>query len=359
MPSDVKKRAPGESAGAPVSPAPVIEPPSVKLIVRLFLIPLLIVAAAVGVMFLIGRMAGGEPTLDEALARLKHPGGERTADVLVGPASKQRYIDAKTIVDKMKAGMSETERVTLSSDLLDILDNYTRGDEGEVRHFMLLALGRTWQIDPNQPGPMDSPAAVTARQKAAAELLKFADDPQVATRKAALLAMVYWAGRDEAKLFIPKLVEKLRDEREDLDVRMAAATALGPIASSSDAAVLDALRFAMRDTEPKDIELVWDAALSLAEVNQPDAADTVLGLLDRNQLAKVQVYDRETDPQNPAFRNLSEAEIQRILINAMIGASKLQVPAVQEQIRKLAAEDPSARVREAGQEVLRNQRLSP
>jgi hypothetical protein len=205
---------------------------------------------------------------------------------------------------------------------------------------------------------MDSPPAVTARQKAAAELLKFTDDSQVTTRKAALLAMVYWAGRDEAKVFIPKLVEKLRDEREDLDVRMAAATALGPIASSSDAAVLDALRFAMRDTEPKDIELVWDAALSLAELNQPDAADTVLGLLDRNQLAKVQVYDRETDPQNPAFRNLSEAEIQRILINTMIGASKLQVPAVQEQIRKLAAADSSARVREAGQEVLRTSKSS-
>src|SRR6516165_3877667 len=125
MPSDVKKQPPAASAGAPLPATPTIEPPSVKLIVRLFLIPLLIVAAAVGVMFLIGRMAGGEPTLDEALARLKHPGGERTADVLVGPASKQRYIDAKTIVDKMKAGMSEGERVTLSNDLLDILDNYT------------------------------------------------------------------------------------------------------------------------------------------------------------------------------------------------------------------------------------------
>jgi hypothetical protein len=356
MPSDVKK--PASAAAPPASAsAPAIEPPSVKLIVRLFLIPFLIVAAAVGVMFLIGRMAGGEPTLDEALARLKHPGGERTADVLVGPASKQRYIDAKTVVDQMKAGMSEAQRITLTNDFIDILENYTRGDEGEVRHFLLLALGRAWQVDPSQPA-MDSPSAVASRQKAMNELLKSADDPQVTTRKAAILACVYFAGREEAKLAIPKLVQKLRDEREDLDVRMAAATALGPLATPDDSTVIDALRFALRDTEPKEIELVWDAAVSLAELNQPDAADTVLGLLDRDRLAKVRIYDRETDPQNPAFRGLGEAEVQRILINAMIGAKNLQVPAVQERIRKLAESDSSPRVREAGQEVLRAARIS-
>src|SRR3954468_14038525 len=120
MPSDVKKTT---GAAAPASNDVVIEPPSVKLIVRLFVIPFFIVAVAVGIMFLIGRMAGGEPTLEEALARLKHPGGERTADVLVGPASKQRFIDAKTIVDKMKLGMTEAERITLTNDLINIIDN--------------------------------------------------------------------------------------------------------------------------------------------------------------------------------------------------------------------------------------------
>ncbi|HSV14058.1 MAG TPA: HEAT repeat domain-containing protein [Tepidisphaeraceae bacterium] len=346
MPSDVKR---STSATAPVEP--LIEPPSVKLIVRLFVIPFFIVAVAVGIMFLIGRMAGGEPTLDEALARLKSPGGERTADVLVGPASKQRYIDAKTVVDKMKLGMSEAERVTLTRDLIDIIDNYTRSDEGDVRHFMLLALGRAWQRMPSDP-PMDSPAAIEARQRAMATILKYADDPQIMTRKAAILSLGFWSNREEAKQAIPKLIEKVRDEREDLDVRMAAATSLGPIASPNDAAVLDALRFATRDTDPKDIELVWDASLSLAQLNQPDSAETIEGLLDRDQLAKVQVYDRDTDPKNPVFRSLSDAEVQRILINTMIGASKLQVPAVQERIRKLAESDPSARVREAAQEVL-------
>jgi hypothetical protein len=357
MPIDVKGNA---SGGGALSAAPLIEPPSVKLVVRLFLIPLLIVSVAMGIMFLIGRMAGGEPTLEEALSRLKHPGGERTADLLVGPASKQRYIDAKTIVDKMKSGMSQSERITLTTELVDILDNYTNNDEGDIRHFVLLALGRSWQKDPSQ-GAMDSPEAFESRQAAMNAILKYADDKDVTTRKAALLASVYFAGREESKKAIPKLLEKLGDATEDLDVRMAAATALGPIAAAVDPGqteVINALNAAMRDTEPKDVELVWDAALSLAQLNQPEAADTVLGLLNRDQLAKVQYYDRESDPKNPVFRTLGEGEIQRILINAMIGAEHLNVPAVHERIEKITADDPSPRVREAGQEVLHQNKLA-
>src|SRR5437016_6125883 len=142
MPSDVKKEEASKTA---------VEPPSAKLLVRLFLIPALIVAVAVGIMLLIGRMAGGEPSLEEALARLKSPGGERTADYLVGPASKQRYMDAKALTDKMKQGMSEAERIKLSKDLSNLLTGgFVRPEEGEVQHFVLLALGRVWQIDPRQ-----------------------------------------------------------------------------------------------------------------------------------------------------------------------------------------------------------------
>src|SRR5438270_9870222 len=125
MPSDVLKQGagPAGAAGAAAAPSaePLVEPPSVRLIVRLFVIPLIIVALAVGVMFLISLMAGGTPTMEEALERLKRPGGNRTADFLVGPASKQRYMDAKTLVDQMKAGMSEADRVKRADGLVDVL----------------------------------------------------------------------------------------------------------------------------------------------------------------------------------------------------------------------------------------------
>jgi hypothetical protein len=355
MPSDLRKES--QAQPAPNASAEPIEPPSVKLIVRLFLIPLVIVAIAVGVMFLIGLLAGGQPTLEEALTRLRAPGGERTIDYLVGPASKQRYLDAKTLVDQMKApeGMAEAERISLASKLVDILDNHTNPGEGEVQHFVLLALGRTWQRNPGKP-VMDSPEASLSRQQVLSTLVKYADSLQLATRKAAVLAMVYLAGQPEAAGAIPKLIEKLSNPEEDLDVRIAAATVLGPLSDNSNSAVISALHSAMSDTDPRDVELVWSSALSLAELNQPDVADTILKLLSRDELSKLQYYDRESDPRNPAFRKLSEQEQQRILINTMLGARKLQVPAVQEMLQKIIESDPSPRVRAAGLEMMKDEK---
>jgi hypothetical protein len=347
MPSDVT------SGEARAGETPLVEPPSVKLIVRLFLIPLLIVAVAVGIMFLIGLMAGQTPSFEEALSRLKTPGGQRTADWLIGPGSKQRYLDAKALVDQMKKpeGMTQSERIKIADDLIDLVNNYTKADEGEVQHFMLLALGRAWQKAPKQ-GTMDSAEAVASREKTLATLSAFAKKPELPTRKAAILAMAYLAGWEQAKEALPLLLEKLRDEREDLDVRLAAATVLGPLATSSDAEVIDALRSTMRDTTPENVELVWASALSLAELNQPESTDTILKLLDRKELADLRYFDRETDPQHPVFRKLSEDEQLRILINTMIGAKNLQVPAVQEKLNDLAKNDPSPRVRAAGMQVL-------
>ena len=362
MPSDVLKQAaaPGAAGGgtappsssAPASPAESVgEPPSAKLIVRLFVIPLIIVALAVGIMFLISLMAGGTPTMEEALERLKRPGGNRTADLLVGPASKQRYMDAKTIVDQMKAGMEEAERIKLADGLVDVLKNHTREGEGDIRHFLLLALGRTWQLNPSQP-PMDSAAAAASRRRVLDVLATYADDKDVAARKAALLATVYLAGHPEARDAIPLLVSKLTDGGEDLDVRMAAATALGPLASPSDAQVIEALQSAMRNADEYNAELEWSAALSLAQLGQTDVAPTILKLLSREELSQLRYHDRESDPRNPTFRGLSDLEQQRILINTMIGARNLQSPEVQQQLRKLAESDPSPRVRAAGRELL-------
>jgi len=349
MPSDLAADA--DRAAATEADQAVGEPPSAKLIVRLFLIPLLIVALAVGVMMLISMLAGSGASLDEAVARLKNPGGARTADWLVGPGSKQRYLDAQALVNEMKSGLGEAQRVKLTADLVDILDNHTKPDEGQIQHFVLLALGRVWQRDPSQPA-MNSADAVAARATVVQTLLRYTDSNDLATRKAAVLAMVYLAGRDEARSFIPKLIVKLSDEREDLDVRIAAATALGPLASPDDKGAIDALQWTLRDTDARDLELVWSSALSLAQLNQADVSDTILLLLSRGELSSVKVYDRETDPKNPSFRTLSEQEVERILINTMIGAHKLNVPAVQAQIRKLADSDPSARVRAAGKQLL-------
>src|SRR5438034_1103960 len=106
MPSDVK--AADATAGSATAPGGKLasppEPPSVKLIVRLFLIPLLIAGAVIGIMVPFGWLTGGQKSLDLALADLRRPGGQRTGPWLVGPGAKQRYIDAKTIIDYLREG---------------------------------------------------------------------------------------------------------------------------------------------------------------------------------------------------------------------------------------------------------------
>ena len=221
---------------------------------------------------------------------------------------------------------------------------------------MLLALGRVWEgFPPAKAGSPEESSAIESQRKVVQTLTRFSDSKNLQARKASVLAMCFMSGLPIAKTLEPVLIRKLLDTSEDLDVRMAAATALGPIASPDDKDVIDALHKAMNDTQPEHAELVWDSALSLAQLNQPDVADTILMLLDRKQLDELKVYDRETDPQNPVFRTLNEQEKLRILINTMMGAKHLKVDAVQAKLKDLAEHDPSPRVRAAGVEVLNAQ----
>lgn len=357
MPSQVRALAVkemGEAAQASGAGEPdrgagaVVEPPSVKLILRLFIIPLLIAAAVVGIMLPIAHLAGGPSSLDAAMERLKNPGGERTMS-LVGPGSKQRYMDAKTLVDHMKAGLSESQRIKLADQLVELLDKYVRPEEGEVQHFVLLALGRVWQKDPKQ-GEMKSPAAEESRQKVLETLMKYFDAQDVSARKAAILALAFWQGQDEAKKAIPALIRKLGNREEDVDVRMAAATTLGNIASPDDVEVVEALKQALNETDAQKAELVWNAASALARLGREEAVPTMMKLLSRDELARIRIYDRE-DPRH-GLRELSDLEQQRFLVNAMESAAHLKVPEIQAQLRTIAQSDPSMRVRAMAMEVI-------
>jgi hypothetical protein len=273
---------------------------------------------------------------------------------------------ADQMKEKMQAGMSEKERITLANDLLQIVDT-AKPDEGNVKHFLLLALGRVWQIDPRQPA-MDAPPDVDSRRAVVQKLVHYTEvvpvsagteeerhtltEQQTMVRKAALLALAYMGGREEAREALPALIGKLNDAAEDLDVRMAAATAMGKVATPQDAEAVAALHTAQNVAGEENVELVWQAGLSLAELNQPDAAGTVMMLLSRDELAKKRYLDRETDWKHPVYRNLSEQEQERFLINTMQGARHLDVPEVQAAIRKIAETDPSVRVREAGKQIL-------
>jgi hypothetical protein len=386
MPSDLKGQpAPGALPESAVAEGvttkkelpPVAEPPSAKLIVRLFLIPLLIAAGVVTVMLLFGALSGGYKSVYEAVDELERTsGGERTADVLVGPGSKQRYIAAQYISFEMRRmaerGMSEDERIKLAERLLKALHKSTPA-EGPIHHFLILSLGRVWQVDQRQElhGAMDSPEATASRQAILDAIIKsdtvrnrpaYVDVRAIGTskeevkaaadvRKAVCLALGLWGGRPEARQAIPVLVRKATDD-PDPDVRFAAISALGRIATRPDTQVVDALMTIMRTAGRNEAELVWAAAGSLAQMNVPESKDVILMLLDRAQLKDLEFYDRERDADNPHARNLQEEEQQRILINTIDCAVQLDLPEVQAKIKAIAQTDPSPRVKAAAMQAL-------
>jgi hypothetical protein len=175
------------------------------------------------------------------------------------------------------------------------------------------------------------------------------------------LAPAFWRGYEEADAALPVLAGKLKDMKEDLDVRLGAATTLGFIGNASNPPVVDALKGALREDDPRNSELVWMSAVALTELGLPDGEDTVMKLLDRKELSQLKYYDRETDPKNPAFRALGEQEQQRYLINAMEGIrvgmqTNPQVrlsSAILARLKEIAAKDPSQRVQWEAGEVLR------
>ena len=99
--------------------------------------------------------------------------------------------------------------------------------------------------------------------------------------------------------------------------------------------------------------------LTMTVLMTPDTANfagnvhggTILKLLDRSELSKLQYFDRETDPKNPSMRSLNEAEKQRILINTILACQNYTQPDVQAAIKRLSEFDPSERVKQAAMEV--------
>ena len=200
---------------------------------------------------------------------------------------------------------------------------------------------------------MNSEKAVASRGAVLEMLQKHLNAQEPRARTAAALALAWSRGQEEAQAAIPMLAAKLNDGLEELDVRMAAAAALGAIATSSDQVAVDALNSARSDGDARNNELVWTAAVALARMGKMEAKPTVMMLLDRGELAQLRVYDREKDPQNPVFRNLNEAEQQRFLLNAMEAARHLSDPEVRTKLERIAKEDKSVRVRTGATEILK------
>jgi hypothetical protein len=206
---------------------------------------------------------------------------------------------------------------------------------------------------------MNSDAAVASRGKALAVLSSYADDKDIAARKAALLATVYLAGTPKGRGDPAAGGEAVgceggpgRAPRRRDGAR--------PAGVAGDANVIEALQSATRTGDEHDAELGWSAALSLAQLGQTDVAPTILKLLSREELSQLKYYDRESDPGQSDVPDTERLGAAAILINTMIGARKLQSPEVQEATAE-AGPSPTRRPACArpGREILADPSATP
>lgn len=116
-------------------------------------------------------------------------------------------------------------------------------------------------------------------------------------------------------------------ESEDPVLRKTAAYILGALKNPS---VIPALSRTLEDSE---MDVRWNAALSLARLGSADGSETLLKMLDRSYLEKTP--------------DLTNDKIESAMINAARGIALLKVPDSKQILENISQTDPSIKVRHA------------
>ena len=327
---------PGETDAAS-APVVVPAPPSFgRQAAQLVVIPALIVAVAVGVALLFGKIAGTAETLDSQLARLRQSsGGGRMALGFQDPAYKDRCLAAYNIAQMIPNLKASDERLKTSQALIDTLDHYVEPSEDELQLYLLMAIGQL-----GQPGGLD---VITARLQS--------DRSKV--REGAIAGILAWPDVTQAKVALPTLTKLLADDSPM--VREKAAAAVGALASPGDPTVIAALHQAMTfsgtgaSSDVSDREVAWNAAVALARLGDPVGSQFVARvLLDRRALAAMPADDSSSDAQQP----MSPAIQDRVILDTLAVAPGMTDPVVWDKIQEIADKDPNRAVQAAARQVL-------
>jgi HEAT repeat protein len=273
------------------SPEPeesTVATPASRLLVQFFVIPFFVVGVAVLVFWLFGVLAVDRKTAAELLT-----------DVRTG-SRNQRWQSAFELTRKLPALSDPAERAAFAAAAIKTFE-VAENDDPRVRRYLTLVLGR-----------LGDPRAVPLLEKALAD-----KDPE--TRLYALWSL--------ALIGNPSSAEKVRPllESEDPGVRKTAAYAAGRM---EDGEAIPALKKLLQDPV---VDVRWNAALALATLDDPAGKDVLLGMTDRTSLSKVP--------------SLTSDQMDDALLNGLRGLMLLKDPSARSLGEKLAASDPSLRVR--------------
>ncbi len=267
-----------------------------RLIARFFLLPLLVVGAAVAIFLVFNLM-----TFERRSPR------DYLAEVRGGTAS--RRWQAAFELSRSLGSMAPEERAALAAETLRVFEGLSekRPDDVPVRRYLVLVLGR-----------LGERAAVPALLGAARDA-----DPDTA------LYAVWALGKIGDPAAVDAVLET--STSEDAGARKMAAYVLGQL---GDARAIPRLRVLAED---RTADVRWNAAIALAQLHDRSGLPVLRSMIDRAALARQ--------------AEISSEQTEAAMINALKALALLRDSETLSMLDALAKSDPNLRVREAARKA--------
>jgi HEAT repeat protein len=295
-----KKTAGNESvAPTPNSPLPTshtdVPKESPRTILFQFVVfPLGVVAIAVLIFFLFGKLATDEQGIPDYINAIR------------SGSSHERWQAAYQLSKSLKRG--EARRYpNLEHDVATLYAG-SKSDDPRIRRYLGMVLG---QLGDRRATPV---------------LLDGLNDHDPDNRIYALTAL----GELRDPAAVPRIAKAVTDD--DKDVRATAYYTLGAI---GDPSAVPVLASGLQDETP---DVRWNAAIALARLGDPRAVGVLREVLDRSRLNNV--------------TGMREDQKEDAMIVAMSAYAKLSGKGAAPDLQRLAGSDPSLRVRSAAKQAL-------
>jgi HEAT repeat protein len=278
-------------------PTPSTDVPkeSPKTILFQFVVfPLGVVAIAVLIFFLFGKLATDEQGIPDYINAIR------------SGSSHERWQAAYQLSKSLKRG--EAKRYpNLEHDVATLYAN-SKSDDPRIRRYLGMVLG---QLGDRRATPL---------------LLDGLNDRDADNRIYALTAL----GELRDPAAIPRIAKAAADD--DKDVRATAYYTLGAI---GDRSAIPVLAGGLEDQTP---DVRWNAAIALSRLGDPRALGTLREVLDRSRLNSV--------------TGMREDQKEDAMIVAMSAYAKLAGKDAAPDLQRIASSDPSLRVRAAAKQAL-------
>jgi HEAT repeat protein len=275
------------------------------LAVQFFLVPLAVVAVAVGVYLGFRTLIADDRSAQEYLAEIRTGGATRR-----WPAAYE--------LSRLLSDPKVRRDPALAPALVKAFEESR--DDPQVRRYLALAIGR---LEPPLPA------------QAVADLTKALDDPDSETR----ISVIWALGSSGDAAAVPRLVPLFSGPNADPGIRKMVVYALGALPGEDQ---VPTLQSALVD-EAADVR--WNAAIALARHGRHDGAGVIRQMLDRQYVEQtVRREVRQDTDQDP---------IADVMISGLRAAAALKDETLRPSIEKLSEGDRSMKVRQAALETLK------